>query len=257
MNIWQRKLMAAGLSGYREEANDNGGDSLLNDNKQEEPQETQEELIARLQRELATANDEKGRLSENNQKLLSEKKAKQEEARQAQKEREQAELEAKRKAGDVESVEKHWSTRLEAETSSLREELAKRDNMLLGGDKTAAIADLKTKFTDASQGFAALALANMIETSYGEDGTIKRTYKNENGEVIGTDADSFLSYLKGSDLFKNHIKGVESSGGLQQNSRPGNGQNSQFSTANINGNLDEQMAAQVNANPSLKDLPLR
>ncbi len=48
MNIWQRKLLSAGLSGYREEATDLGADSLNTDEpKQDEPKETPEELIAR------------------------------------------------------------------------------------------------------------------------------------------------------------------------------------------------------------------
>lgn len=227
MTILQRKLLAAGFSGYRKEASE-GTDDSLNINTDEGAQGDDEvsledqlkDALSQVQKLTDTVQGltvERDKLAKNNSSLLDEKNEK---ARVA----EQAKLEAAQKAGDVESVTAHWKEKNEQERNALQEQIYQRDEIILGGAADNEVLSLIGLFRDDAKVMAEMALRTMATADYSDDMKVIKTYRNEKGEVIGNDRETFIEYINTSPAFKGMLKAVDSGGGpREQHSKPGLG----------------------------------
>ncbi|MCP4259879.1 MAG: hypothetical protein GY774_20560 [Planctomycetes bacterium] len=170
-----------------------------------EPEGKQEETVSLA--EFKALQESNERMQQHMNKLLDEKKAEAEKAKQAQAEKEKQEIEAAKKAQNFEDFEKrvndNWSQKLEAK----EERLSMLEMRLEGQAKQAASSGLLSKFSD--EGTGSLALEKMVHVTLDDDLNPVTEYRNLSGEVITTDKDKFIEYLE-----TNHaswMRGAESS----------------------------------------------
>lgn len=163
---------------------------------------------------LALHETETKGLRENRDSLLQEKQqiktAAEEAQAKAKAEAEKAAIAEAKKAGDLKALEKSLSEQFSSREESLNSELSKYKEMVLGGKKDAVVSELSGMFTSPEA--AKMILGQMIEVSPGDNGTVT-TFKDRSGNVVSTDKEMYVDWLKKQDAFKTLIKGVESSGG--------------------------------------------
>lgn len=170
-----------------------------------EPEGKQDESVSLADFKALQESNE--RMQQHMNKLLDEKKAEAEKAKQAQAEKEAQELEAAKKAQNFEDFEKRvndtWAQKLEAK----EERLSMLEMRLEGQAKQAASSGILGKFAD--EGTGSLALEKMINVTLDDDLNPVTEYRNLSGEVITTDKEKFIEYLN-----TNHaswMRGAESS----------------------------------------------
>lgn len=200
---------------YQEEAG--AEDGLAGGEAQTKPEENQpsvEELMAQVKQ----FQDENATMRTHMDELLGEKKAEQQRRKQEEEARKQAELEAQRKAGDLEAFEKTLTEQFGGKEAKLNSEIERLNNMILGGRKNEIIADMASSFV--SPEVAKLMLGNLITTEHGENDTISTSFKGLDGQLVTTDPKAFKEYLMNNELFAPYLKGVDSSGGLSSAAKP-------------------------------------
>ena len=150
-------------------------------------------------------------LKANNQKLLSEKKARQEREAQALEEAQQAREEAARKSGSIQEIEQTLQEKMQREREEWEGKLKKRDEIILGERSQSAINDLSALFKEESRGIGKTILSNMVQTEYNDEGQ-PYTRFSYNGQTT-TDLSTFKEVLLSDDGLKPMLAGVQMSGG--------------------------------------------
>lgn len=150
-------------------------------------------------------------LKANNQKLLSEKKARQEREAQALEEAQQAREEAARKSGSIQEIEKTLQEKMQRAREEWESKLKKRDEIILGERSQSAINDLSALFKEESRGIGKTILSNMVQTEYNDEGQ-PYTKFSYNGQTT-TDLSTFKEVLLSDDGLKPMLAGVQMSGG--------------------------------------------
>jgi len=136
-------------------------------------------------------------------------------------EAEQIKQDALRKAGDWETLEVNLNANFDIERSGLKDEIAKRDSLILGKQTQSVINDLAGFFIDPNVG--KMMLKNMVTTNYSESGEPVSSLNGLDGKSLTNDPSSFAEALQGIDGFSSVLKGVDSSGGGGQGGQGGNG----------------------------------
>ncbi len=159
-----------------------------------------------------TAKDEeyKGILAKNDE-LLGEKKAAKARATEAEQQRQLLAEQQARTNGNMEELEKTLNAKHQKELDTVNAQLNELNNTILGGKKSEVIARLASEFV--SPAAAELMLANMVDSSYGEDKQVVTQFKGVDGTVVTTDSQEFLKQLRSNEAFTPLLKAVDSSGG--------------------------------------------
>ena len=170
--------------------------------------EEQQAAIAELHK-----TDVAGLKTKNDQLLGEQKSAKAaaDEATQAAAESAQtAELEKAKKAGDLETLEQTLKQQFADKETKLGEQIAKRDEMILGSKRDAIISDISSHFIapEASK----LILKSMIDVAYSENGTVT-TFKGLDGAMISTDKKAFIDWAGQNAELSQLMKPIDSAGG--------------------------------------------
>lgn len=166
---------------------------------------TAEEVKSMIEQEVAG-------LKANNEALLSEKKEAARRAKEAEEERHRAHQEALKSAGKMDEFEKTIRGQYEpvlAEKDAKYSALASR---VLGSERKSVINGLQPKFRDDCQAEAAEIAAMMVRTEFEGDNLITK-FVGADGNVITTDPEQFVDYLRKHKAFSHLMKANAASGG--------------------------------------------
>lgn len=169
-----------------------------------------EELESKFQK------DNEGLVNKVNE-LLGEKKSEAEKRKIAE---ETAKIEAAKKSGEIETLEKTLRQGFESERKSLSEEIELLKSSILNGKKSEALTEASAIFISPDIG--RVMLGQLIDVDRTDSGVVTK-YKNLNGEVVTTNFAEFKEYLKSNDTFKSLLKGADSSGGGANGGHSGDG----------------------------------
>lgn len=161
------------------------------------------------------AADEVAGLRSQRDSLIGEKKTSLQKAEEAERRAAEivrkAEEEAARKYGDVQALEQSLAKKYQSEIERRDAEIQKRDQRILGGAKSAAIAELSGKFVAPDA--AKLMLGSLVDVSYDENGDVVTVFKGLDGRPVGTSQKDFEAYLAKERAFAPMLVGTTSTGG--------------------------------------------
>lgn len=144
-------------------------------------------------------------LKQHNEKLIGEKRQRDEVARQAQLEREQIEREAAKKNGDYEALEKSYQEKLQARENELNELYKQRDTQSINSESQRLAAQLADNTTNQ------ILLQRFIKDRLTvNDGQVKVT--DENGNLSANTIDDLANEFKTSGLYDSLLSGTRASG---------------------------------------------
>lgn len=145
------------------------------------------------------------RLKQHNEKLIGEKRQRDEIARQAQLEREQIEREAAKKNGDYEALEKSYQEKLQAREAELNELYKQRDTQSINSESQRLAAQLADSATN--QRLLQRFIKDRLTVN---DGQVKVT--DENGNLSANTIDDLANEFKTSGLYDSLLSGTRASG---------------------------------------------
>ncbi|CAH9015655.1 hypothetical protein VP242E401_P0011 [Vibrio phage 242E40-1] len=154
--------------------------------------------------------DSIARLEGHTNTLLGEKKEADKKRKEAQELAAQQELEASKKANNLEEFERQITEQFSNKEKGYQSKIEQFTSKLIAQSQKASQADFVSDFADA--GTASLALNQMIKVTLDDDLNPVREFRNLEGALITTDPKVFKEYLA-----TNHaswLKGAQSSGGL-------------------------------------------
>lgn len=164
---------------------------------------------------ISPLQDEVTKLSQVRDNLLQDKVKWKEQNESALSEADKIKNEALRQAGDFETLEANLRSQFDADLAKVKDQLAQKDNMILGKANEAVINSLSSEFVDPNLGKR--LLKELVKTNFGEEGS---TITDLDGV---TDAAKFRETLESIEGFSSVLKGVDSSGGGGSGSKSGNG----------------------------------
>ncbi len=206
---------------YHQELTNEGGDSgaASGDTPTNENTALDMEALMAQNKELVESNN---RMQQKMGTLLDEAKtAKQKATEFAQKEKD-AQLELQRQNAVTNDSLAEFETQLResinqsnAEVISTKDaEIARLNDIVLGGEKRSTINELAALFDPRYQDGAKLMLNGMIEANHGDGNTVLSNFKDASGQLVTTSKDEFVTYMKTQPMFKSMLLGTDSSGGL-------------------------------------------
>lgn len=173
--------------------------------------------IDALSNQLTESNAERDRLKTHSDTLLNETK----QAKQKAKETADALALDAAKQTSNEEFEATLRTQFAGEKESLTEahkaEIAELNKIVLGGAESTAVAKLASLFNDPKMG--EFLLKNMTKAAV-ENGEVGLTFTDPNGKQISSSIDGMSDWLKNDPMMQAHLKGVDSSGGLDGSGKP-------------------------------------
>lgn len=160
--------------------------------------------------------DSIARLEGHTNTLLGEKKEADKKRKEAQELAAQQELEASKKANNLEAFEAKITEQFQAKESGYKSKIEQFTSKLIDQAQKASYSDFISDFAD--EGTAKLALKQMINVTLDDELNATREFRNLDGDLITTDPKVFKEYLSA-----NHaswLKGAQSSGGLDSAQKP-------------------------------------
>lgn len=151
-------------------------------------------------------------LKANNEALLSEKKEAARKAREAEEARQREHQEALKNAGKMDEFEKTIRSQYEPVLQEKEQRYANLASRVLGSERKSVINGLQPKFRDDCQAEAAEIAAMMVRTEFEGDDLITK-FVGADGNVITTDPDQFVDYLRKHKAFSHLMKANAASGG--------------------------------------------
>lgn len=176
-----------------------------NDNQADNSVEQQDTSATESTIDYAAIQAEIERLKQHNEKLIGEKRQRDEIARQAQLEREQIEREAAKKNGDYEALEKSYQEKLQAREAELNELYKQRDTQSINSESQRLAAQLADSATN--QRLLQRFIKDRLTVN---DGQVKVT--DENGNLSANTIDDLANEFKTSGLYDSLLSGTRASG---------------------------------------------
>lgn len=176
-----------------------------NDNQADNSVEQQDTSATENTIDYAAIQAEIERLKQHNEKLIGEKRQRDEIARQAQLEREQIEREAAKKNGDYEALEKSYQEKLQAREAELNELYKQRDTQSINSESQRLAAQLADSATN--QRLLQRFIKDRLTVN---DGQVKVT--DENGNLSANTIDDLANEFKASGLYDSLLSGTRASG---------------------------------------------
>lgn len=176
-----------------------------NDNQADNSVEQQDTNATENTIDYAAIQAEIERLKQHNEKLIGEKRQRDEIARQAQLEREQIEREAAKKNGDYEALEKSYQEKLQAREAELNELYKQRDTQSINSESQRLAAQLADSATN--QRLLQRFIKDRLTVN---DGQVKVT--DENGNLSANTIDDLANEFKTSGLYDSLLSGTRASG---------------------------------------------
>lgn len=175
-------------------------------------EEQLKELLDKQKQELtAQFEAETAGLKANKDALLAEKKKLEEETQAKLLEKEQAAIEAAKKAGDVQKALELEQAKYERERKELSEQLNARNEMILSSKKEASVKSIVSNFAKNDK-LSQLTAAQLVDYGFSDDGDIVASYKNLDGEVVANNHGDWLKWAKSDPDMQNHLAGSKGSG---------------------------------------------
>lgn len=175
-------------------------------------EEQLKEMLAKQEQELtAKFEAETAGLKANKDALLAEKKKLEEETQAKLLEKEQAAIDAAKKAGDVQKALELEQAKFERERSELSEKLNARDEMILSSKKQSSVQSIVSNFAKNDK-LSQLTAAQLVDYGFDNDGNVVASYKNLDGEVVASNHDEWLKWAKSDPDMQNHLAGSKGSG---------------------------------------------
>lgn len=150
-------------------------------------------------------------LRSNRDSLLAEKKQIEESTKAQILEKEQAAIEAAKKAGDIEKQFELERAQLERKQTEMTEQLNQRNDLILSSKKEASVNSIVSNFAKQDK-LSQLTAAQLVEHSFGEDGSVVTSYKDLSGNVVANNQDDWLAWAKADPDMSNHLVGTKASG---------------------------------------------
>jgi hypothetical protein len=152
-----------------------------------------------------------GKLNE----LLGETKA----AKQAKQQLEETQrLEAAKNSTSMDDFESELRSQFKVASDVDKIEITRLNDIILGGSNKNAITELAALFEHPEAG--KLMLQNMVKSKHSENNSVVTNFTDSTGNLITTDGSKMVEWLKNNKTFQPFLKGVDSSGGMDGNSRP-------------------------------------
>lgn len=145
------------------------------------------------------------RLKQHNEKLIGEKRQRDEAARQAQAERERIEQEAAKKNGDYEALEKSYQEKLQARENELNELYKQRDAQSINGESQRLASQLAD--TPTNQRLLQRFIKDRLSVV---DGQVKVV--DEQGQPSASTIDDLANEFKSSGVYDSLLTGTKGSG---------------------------------------------
>lgn len=145
------------------------------------------------------------RLKQHNEKLIGEKRQRDEAARQAQAERERIEQEAAKKNGDYEALEKSYQEKLQARENELNELYKQRDAQSINGESQRLASQLAD--TPTNQRLLQRFIKDRLSVV---DGQVKVV--DEQGQPSASTIDDLANEFRSSGIYDSLLTGTKGSG---------------------------------------------
>lgn len=150
-------------------------------------------------------------LRSNRDSLLAEKKQIEESTKQQILEKEQAAIDAAKKAGDIEKQFELERAQLERKQVEMSEQLNQRNELILSSKKEASVNSIVSNFAKQDK-LSQLTAAQLVDYGFGEDGNVIASYKDLSGNVIADNQDDWLKWAKTDPDMSNHLGNSQASG---------------------------------------------
>jgi len=150
-------------------------------------------------------------LRSNRDSLLAEKKQIEETTKAQILEKEQAAIEAAKKAGDIEKQFELERAQLERKQNELTEQLNQRNDLILSSKKEASVKGMVSHFAKQDK-LSQLTAAQLVDYDFSEDGNVIAKYKDLSGNVVADNHDDWLGWAKNDPDMQNHLAGSKASG---------------------------------------------
>lgn len=150
-------------------------------------------------------------LRSNRDSLLAEKKQIEESTKAQILEKEQAAIEAAKKAGDIEKQFELERAQLERKQNEMTEQLNQRNDLILSSKKEASVKGMVSHFAKQDK-LSQLTAAQLVDYSFSEDGNVIASYKDLSGNVVADNHDDWLGWAKNDPDMQNHLAGSKASG---------------------------------------------
>lgn len=150
-------------------------------------------------------------LRSNRDSLLAEKKQIEESTKAQILEKEQAAIDAAKKAGDIEKQFELERAQLERKQTEMTEQLNQRNDLILSSKKEASVNSIVSNFAKQDK-LSQLTASQLVEHSFGEDGSVVTNYKDLSGNVVANNQDDWLAWAKTDPDMSNHLVGTKASG---------------------------------------------
>lgn len=164
----------------------------------------EQELLAKFETETAG-------LKANRDSLLEEKKQLEEETKRKLLEKEQEAIEAAKQAGEFQKALELEQAKAERQRAELSEQLNSRNELILSSKKDAAVKGIVSNFAKNDK-LSQLTASQLVEYGFGEDGNVKASYKDLDGNVVADNHESWLEWAKKDPDMQNHLSGSKASG---------------------------------------------
>lgn len=185
-------------------------------------EEQLKEALEKQKQELkAEFEAETAGLKANKDALLAEKKKLEEETQAKLLEKEQAAIDAAKKAGDVQKAFELEQAKFERERNELSEKLNARNDLILSSKKEASVKSIVSNFAKNDK-LSQLTAAQLVDYGFSDDGDIVASYKNLDGEVVANNHDDWLKWAKSDPDMQNHLSGSKGSGTDYSSIKPSN-----------------------------------
>ena len=180
----------------------------------QEPKMPTPEEWASFQSQFAQSQESNQSMQSKMTELLGEAKSAKQAKLDAQQE---ARLADARKTQSLEEFEKELNGQWGVKLGDKDSEIDRLNGLILGGNSDKAITELAGLF--ASPDAAKLMLSNLVKSEHGEGGVVTK-FNGLDGNLVTTDLKQMAEYLKNSEAFKPFMNGINSSGAIDNNSRP-------------------------------------
>jgi hypothetical protein len=175
-------------------------------------EEQLKELLAKQEQELrAKFEAETAGLKANKDALLAEKKKLEEETQAKLLEKEQAAIEAAKKAGDVQKALELEQAKYERERAELSEKLNARNEMILSSKKQASVQSIVSNFAKNDK-LSQLTASQLVDYGFDNDGNVVASYKDLDGRHVADNHEDWLKWAKSDPDMQNHLAGSKASG---------------------------------------------
>lgn len=175
-------------------------------------EETLKEALEKQKQELQAEFEKQTEgLRSNRDSLLAEKKQIEESTKAQILEKEQAAIEAAKKAGDIEKQFELERAQLERKQSEMAEQLNQRNDLILSSKKEASVKGMVSHFAKQDK-LSQLTAAQLVNYIFGEDGNVFAEYKDLDGNVVADSQDKWLEWAKSNPDMSNHLGGNKASG---------------------------------------------